>query len=116
MVEPGKKPTRSAAFATPRGSANGLVKSAVDRQHREAADKPCRRSVGLLLQKLAGNIDRHIGRDRGAAVEQNPRLDAGAAAELDQRRAGGINVAISAACVLQDLDLAAGRIIFRQRA
>ena len=69
---------------------------------------------GVLLQEIAGNIDRHIGLHRRRGAEQDARLAARAAAEFDQgavlRKQRGDRRRI----VLQNADLAAGRIIFRQ--
>ena len=56
-----------------------------DRMHRQAREiAPQLRR--LVLQKVAGNVDRHIGLDRRRGAEQDARLAARAGAELDQAR------------------------------
>ena len=98
-VEPGKKPTFGIA-CNASGSANGAVKSAVDRMHFQPREVEAQ-FARLGVEEVAGNIDRHIGRDiRGR--EQDARLGEGAGAEFDQRRARRNQRADLAGAVAQD--------------
>ena len=112
MVEPGKKPTRGSA-AIAGGMVEGSGEIGDHRMHRKMREiAPQLR--GVLLQKVAGNIDRHIGLDRGRGAEQDARLLARARAELDQRAARRKQRGDRRRMLAQQRELAARRIIFRQ--
>ncbi len=113
MVEPGKKPVRGHA-GDRRRQRKRPGEIGRERQHRKAGmiAGELRR---LLLQHLAGNVDRHIGGDRGRGREQQADLAARARPELDERTAGGQEACELASARAQDLELAAGRVIFRER-
>ena len=68
----------------------------------------------ILLQKIAGNVDRDIGLDRRRGAEQDARFAARAAAELDQRAARREERSHGRRILVQQRKLAARRIIFRQ--
>ena len=69
MVEPGKKPDARHRRKLGRqlGHRGEIRDHRIDRKMRQIAAQLCR----ILLQEIAGNIDRHIGLDarRGAAAE-----------------------------------------------
>ncbi len=67
-----------------------------------------------LLEEARRDVDRHIGRETGQTVEQQPRLDARAAAEFDQLRPLGHMGGQTVRARGQDRGLGAGRVIFRQ--
>ena len=68
----------------------------------------------FLLDHLAADIDRHVGRKLRRRAQQNTRLLAGAAAELNQRRAFRDQFGDVGSVVAQSLHLATGRIVLRQ--
>ena len=83
MVEPGKKPSRR-AWPSIGGRASSAMKSAhtgSTLQRRIVAPQPRRRRIEML----ARNIDRRIERQLWQRLDQQARLHARAAAELDQR-------------------------------
>ena len=65
-------------------------------------------------QEHRGNVDRHIGREMTAGIEQPTGLDRGAGAEFDQRAALGHQPGQPRGVVLQDRRLGPGQVIFRQ--
>ena len=87
MVEPGKE--ADLRHAGDRGrQRERLGEIGRDRKHRKLGKVRCASRLASLARKSPGNVDRHIGRDLAQRCEQDPHLGAGAAAELDQRRAG----------------------------
>ncbi len=85
IVEPGKKPRRGAPL-TSVGSVGERHVVGANRLDPEAgivAPQPRRRGVEML----ARNVDRNVSRQLGQRLDQQPRLDARAAAEFDQRAA-----------------------------
>ena len=68
----------------------------------------------LLSEHLGGNVDRHIGRDGRRRSQQDSHFLARAAAELDQGRARRKEARHVTRPLAQELELAAGQIIFRQ--
>ena len=68
------------------------------------------------VEMLARDVDRHVGREVGHRLEQQPRLDAGAAAELDQGAARPGQPRLLARTAGQDPGLGAGEVILRQLA
>ena len=113
MVEPGKKPTRgSAAIAAGRLERLREIRRPPDSTARCGKSRAQLRRV--LLQEVAGNVDRHIGLDGRRRAEQDARLAARAAAELDQRAVRREQRGDRRRMVAQQRELAARRIIFRQ--
>ena len=68
----------------------------------------------LALQKVAGNVDGHIGLDRRRGAKQDARLAARTGAEFDQGAIERKQRGDRRRMLTQQRDLAARRIIFRQ--
>ena len=81
----------------------------MDREPREVAAQ----LRGVLLQEIAGNVDRNVGLYRGRRAEQNARLLARTCTKFEQNAARRKQRSDRRRIIPQQSKLAACRIIFR---